>query len=46
MARIETVQKGLQHKAFQPDSEAYRKFKAHLEEEQLLLKQIVRHISF
>lgn len=46
MTRIETVQKGLQHKAFQPDSEAYRKFKAHLEEEQLFLKQLINHISF
>lgn len=46
MTRIDTVQKGLQHKAFQPNSDAYRKFKAHLEEEQLQLKQIVGHISF
>lgn len=46
MTRIETVQKGLQHRAFQPDSDTYRKFKVHLEEEQLQLKQIVSHISF
>ncbi|MGF1554635.1 GSCFA domain-containing protein [Paucihalobacter sp.] len=46
MARVETVQKGLQHKAFQPNSDAYGKFKTHLEEEQLQLKQIVSHISF
>lgn len=46
MARIETVQKGLQHRAFQPDSDAYRKFKAHLEAEQIHIKQLVGHVSF
>lgn len=46
MDRVELVQKGLNHKPFQPNSIAHLKFIAQLDKEQLSLKQLINHITF
>lgn len=46
MERIETVQKGLKHKPFNPESKAHKKFLSGLEEKQMQLKMEYEHIVF
>ena len=46
MDEVETVQKGLSHKPFNPESEQHQKFLANLEERKAILQSEVPHILF
>ncbi|PLB17868.1 MAG: GSCFA family protein [Flavobacteriaceae bacterium FS1-H7996/R] len=46
MKLVDEVQKGLQHKPFNPDSEAHQKFLLGIKEKQLQLKKEYPHIKF
>ncbi len=46
MKLVDEVQKGLQHKPFNPDSEAHQKFLLVIKEKQLQLKKEYPHIKF
>lgn len=43
---IASIQRGLQHRPFHPDSESHKKFEAKLEERMLRLKEQFQHITF
>ena len=46
MHDVEAVQKGIQHKPFNPNSEAYKKFLLGIKEKKLQLQKIYPHITF
>ena len=46
METVEAIQKGLQHKPFNQNSEAHQKFRQHLESKKKSLYQEFSHISF
>lgn len=46
MDEVETIQRGLAHKSFNPNSEAHQKFLQNLLQKQKVLQQKIPHLSF
>ncbi len=46
MEEVDSIQKGLQHKAFNPQSEAHQKFLLNIKEKQIQLQKKHKHIMF
>jgi hypothetical protein len=46
LKRVEQLHTGLNHKPFNPNSEAHKKFQQQLKEQQLALKKEISHLNF